>query len=114
MAIAKVTDPEGYEVTLEEERWQHIIEGHPEIEKLRDVLLDTLKSPALIQQETDAEEVFLYYRLTGRSFYKHNDIYMVAVVERSEGNKIAGVKTAYLVKQPKKGRKMVWFNLQQK
>ncbi|GAC1435425.1 MAG: hypothetical protein NVS1B11_37350 [Terriglobales bacterium] len=48
---AKVTDPQGYEVTLTEERWQHITEGHPEVEKLLDVLLATLEAPGLISQD---------------------------------------------------------------
>ncbi|GAC1516495.1 MAG: hypothetical protein NVS1B11_37340 [Terriglobales bacterium] len=37
---------------------------------------------------------------------------MGVVVERSHGNKLASVKTAYLVKEPKKGGKIIWFNLQ--
>jgi hypothetical protein len=109
MAIAKVTDPQGYEVTLEEERWKHIIDGHPEVAKLFDILVKTLSEPELIYRDQVDKEVNFYYRLTGRSVLRRDDIYMSAVVERSEGNKIARVKTAHLVKQPKKGGEIVWF-----
>jgi hypothetical protein len=112
MAIAKVTDPQGYEVTLEEERWKHITDGHPEVSKLLDILIKALAEPELICRDKADPEVHFYYRLTGRSVLRRDDIYMSAVVERSEGNKIANVKTAHLVKQPKKGGEIVWFKPQ--
>jgi len=112
MAIAKVTDPQGYEVTLEEERWRHIVKGHPEVEKLQDVLIKALGEPELIYRDKEDREVHFYYRLTGRSVLRRNDIYMSAVIKRSEGNKIADVRTAHLVKQPKKGGEIVWFRPQ--
>lgn len=31
--IATMTDPKGRTVTLTQERWEHIIEGHPEVER---------------------------------------------------------------------------------
>jgi hypothetical protein len=43
MPIARVNDPEGYEVALEDERWEHIIiEGHPEIAPLQAILIQCI------------------------------------------------------------------------
>lgn len=114
MPIAKVTDPEGYEITLDEERWEHIIHGHPEIAPHQDILLGTIGEPNLIKCDPDRDDVFYYYRLTGRSVFRRNDIYMSAVVERSEGNKVGRILTAYFVAQPRKDGEIRWFNLQQK
>jgi hypothetical protein len=109
MPIVRVTDVQGYEVLLEDERWEHILDGHPEMKDLRDLLLETLRVPELILRDPDRPEVFFYYRLTGRSIWRRNDIYISAVVERSDGNKVARVKTAHLVKQTKKDGVLVWL-----
>lgn len=114
MPIARVNDPEGYEITLEEERWDHIIDGHPEIAPLQDILIHAISEPNLIKRDPDRVEVFYYYRLTGRSVLRRNDIYISVVVERSEGNKVGRILTAHLVKHPRKDGEIIWFNLQQK
>ena len=114
MATEKLTDPLGYEIRIEDDRWAHIIDRHPEVEPLRDVLLQTINEPNLIKKDAERADVFYYYRLTGRSVFRRDDIYMSAVVERSEGNKLGRVLTAYLVKQPRKDGDIAWFNLQTK
>ena len=114
MPSAKVTDPQGYEVIIEEDRWEHIIDRHPEVEPLQDILLQTLDKPNLVKRDPDRDEVFYYYRLTGRSVLRRDDIYMSAVVERSEGHKIGRVLTAHLVRQPRKDGEIVWFDPQLK
>lgn len=43
--IASIQDPAGRSVQLTEERWQHIILRHPELEPYRAEVLDTVKSP---------------------------------------------------------------------
>lgn len=109
MATAKTTDPQGYEVVLDDERWEHILEGHPEMAELRDGLMATLSSPELILRDPDSQQIHFYYRLTGRSVFRRDDIYISAVVERSDGNKFARVKTAHLVKATKKNGELVWM-----
>jgi hypothetical protein len=79
---------------------------------LQDLLLLTLKEPELIQQDPDRAEIYYYYRITGRSLFRRNDLYLSTVIERSEGNKTGRVLTGHLVKQPKKGGKLVWFKPQ--
>jgi hypothetical protein len=112
MPVKKVTDPQGYEIALEDERWEHIIEGHPEMTEHHDLLLEVMERPELIVGDPERKEVFYYYRLTGRSIFRRNDIYISAVVERSEGNKVGRVKTSHLVKETKKDGVLVWFNRQ--
>jgi hypothetical protein len=109
METIKVTDPEGYEISLEDERWQHITQGHPEMAELQDAILDTLKDPELIYQDAERPETFYYYRLAGRTLLRTNDIYIVTVVRRSDGNKVARVMTSHLVRKIKEGRKLRWF-----
>ena len=109
MPLVKVTDVQGYEVILEDERWEHITNGHPEMKDLRELLIETMASPELILRDPDRDEVFFYYRLTGRSIWRRNDIYISAVIERSDGNKVARVKTAHLVKTTKKDGVLIWL-----
>jgi capsid portal protein len=78
----KITDPQGYEITLSAETWhKHIVRGHVEVGELLDVVLKTLEEPEVIQKDPDFPEVHTYYRLTGRSIFRRNDIYMGVVVE---------------------------------
>jgi hypothetical protein len=44
-SLFHVLDPEGYEIVLEVERWDHIIEGHPEIKPLLDLIKATAETP---------------------------------------------------------------------
>jgi hypothetical protein len=76
--------------------------------------IQCISEPNLIKRDPERDEVFYYYRLTGRSIFRRDDIYMSAVVERSEGNKVGRILTAHLVRQPRKDGEVIWFNLQQK
>ncbi len=110
MPVFKVTDPQGYEVTLETERWEHITSGHPEMRELYDILAETIAKPEIIKRDEKRPDIFYYYRLTGRSIWRHDDIYCSAVVSRSEGNKTGRVRTAHLVKKPRPDGELVWFS----
>lgn len=112
MAVEKRTDPQGYEIALEDERWDHIIERHPEMEEHRELLLQAMESPELILRDPQRQQTFYYYRLTGRSVFRRDDIYISVVIERSDGNKVGMVKTSHLVKETKKDGVLVWFKRQ--
>ena len=43
----------GVAVRLTEERWGHIVGGHPELEGQRDRVLETVADPELIQEGDD-------------------------------------------------------------
>jgi len=107
-AIFEVVDPQGFRVILEEERWRHITARHPEMRDKLELLEITIRSPQLIKREAPDGNIHFYLRLTGRSFFRHSDVYMSAVVERSD-KKTARIKTAHIVKEPKKGE-IVWLS----
>ncbi len=108
MAV-KVADVQGYEVVLDDERWEHILDGHPEMADHRDLLIETMRRPELILRDPERSRVFYYYRLVGRSVFGWKDIYLSAVIEHYEGNRMARVKTAYLVKRTKRDGVLVWL-----
>lgn len=107
-SLFHVLDPEGYEIVLEIDRWDHIVDGHPEIKPLFDLVQETVKAPELILQDSCRKETHYYYRLSGRRLLRRDDLYLVAVVRRSDADKNGTVRTAYLVKEVRKGV-LVWL-----
>lgn len=51
MATEVITDPLGVEVTLTDERWDHILLYHPEMVPHRADLLETLERPGVIYEK---------------------------------------------------------------
>lgn len=105
-----VVDPRGYAISLQMDTWErHITVRHPEIRDMLDLVIATLSSPQVVmEQQQGPGSVWFYYRLTGRSFYRHNDIYLSVVVDLDETAKVGLVKTAHLVREIRKGR-VVWM-----
>lgn len=58
---AVVTDGLGHEIYLTDERWQHIVDEHPEMEGCEDKLLDALRLGRRFQDSV-RPNVFLYHR----------------------------------------------------
>ncbi len=58
---AVVTDGLGHEIYLTDERWQHIVDEHPEMEGCEDQLLDTVRLGRRFQDSV-RPDVFLYHR----------------------------------------------------
>jgi hypothetical protein len=107
-SVFHVLDPEGFEIVLEIERWEHIVDGHPEVKPLLDLVQETVTKPELILQDGCRKETHYYYRLTGRRLLRRDDLYLVAVVRRSTTEKNGNVRTAYLVKEFRKGV-LIWL-----
>jgi hypothetical protein len=104
-----VTDPEGYTVSLDMHTWQnHIAKDHPEMRKFEDLIGMTAEHPTLIQRGSGT--TYYYYRLTGRSFYKANDVYLSLVVERNEVTKSGTVLTAHIVKEVRSYGETTWMS----
>jgi hypothetical protein len=53
--LERVTDRWGNRITLTDERWQHIIEWHPELEREDDVL-DTIRKGSRRQYAIDPQK----------------------------------------------------------
>ena len=58
---ATVSDGLGHSIYLTEERWQHIVDEHPEMKGWEQKALDTLRLGRRFQ-DSARPDVFLYYR----------------------------------------------------
>ena len=85
---------------LSDERWNHIIDAHPEIKELRRELEGALIEPELIKRSVYNENVVLFYR-----HYKHiyEGKYMCVVVRLDEKS----IVTAYITDRIKSGD-IIW------
>lgn len=94
----------GIPIRLTDERWQHVVARHPEMQTQRDRVLETISIPEMIQQGDFGE--FLAFRfytvtpLTGKFL----------VVAYQEGTAHDGfVITSYLTRQPSARRLILWM-----
>lgn len=106
----RLKDPTGLTVILRVQTWErHVVVGHPELKDLLDVVTRTILEPEVVVESPSQPFTQLYYRLTGRSLFRRNDIYMTVVVRVNPESGSGTVKTAYLVKKIKEGGKLIWF-----
>ena len=97
-----LTDFEGLEVRLTEERLAHILE-HPEMAGMEDKIAETLAEPERVIESLSDPEARLYYR-----FYlgtRVGDKHLCVVVKMAQND--AFVLTAYLVGKPSGGTQ-IW------
>jgi hypothetical protein len=59
--LKQVTDRWGNRITLTDERWQHIIEWHPELEGFEDDVLDTIRKGRRRQDPIDPHKYKYMY-----------------------------------------------------
>ena len=87
-------------IGLPDERWNHIIDTHPEIKELLKELEGALLDPELIKRSVYNENVVLFYR-----HYKHiyEGKYMCVVVRLDEKS----IVTAYITDRIKSGD-VIW------
>jgi len=87
-------------IELSDERWNHIIETHPEIKEFIKELEGALIDPELIKRRVYNENVVLFYR-----HYKHiyEGKYMCVVVRLDEKS----IVTAYITDRIKSGD-VIW------
>jgi hypothetical protein len=62
-----IRDPKGREITLDDERWAHIIDGHPELRDIRDDVLRAVKDPSEILAGRAPDEEWFYLAGAGPS-----------------------------------------------
>ncbi len=86
----------GVPIRLTEERWQHIIRGHPELKKYQDEVLKTVASPDEIYQGKQGE------LLAVREFAEDK---LLVVIYREINQKDGFIITAFLTKRK---RKLSW------
>jgi len=98
-----ITSRNGIPIRLSEERWNHIIQRHPEMDGCRDMVIETVAMPDLIQAGDSGEllAVRLYDKTSlGR---KH-----VVVAYRETSTTDGFILTAYLTRRPSQQREVLW------
>lgn len=93
----------GIPVRLTEERWQHIVHRHPEMDDQRERILETLSEPDMIQRGDFGE-------LLAIRFYPETPLTrkFLVVVYRELSPDEGFILTAYLTTRPSAGRVTIW------
>jgi hypothetical protein len=87
--LDQVTDRWDNRVTLTDERWQHIVEGHPELEEFREQVLETVRKGRRKQDPIDPQKYKYFYPVQRLPF----GLTHIVVVAKLAGRKF--VLTAY-------------------
>jgi hypothetical protein len=90
-------------VRLTEERWQHIIRRHPEMDNQREQVLETLAEPDMIQQGDFGE--LLAVRLYPETPLTRK---FLVVVYREISSEDGFILTAYLTSRSSARRVTIW------
>jgi hypothetical protein len=93
----------GVPIRLTDERWEHISQNHPEVNSMRQEILETVADPDLIQGGDSGE--LLALRRYDRTLMG-SKLLVVAYREVSEEDGF--VLTAYLTTRPSNSRSILW------
>ena len=98
-----VHSPNGVPVRLTEERWQHIVRRHPEMDNQRQRVLETLAEPDVIQQGDFGEVLAV-------RFYPETPLTrkFLVVVYREVSHEDGFILTAYLTSRPSARGVTIW------
>jgi hypothetical protein len=98
-----VPSPNDVPVRFTEERWQHIIHRHPEMDSQRNKVLETLAEPDMIQKGD-------FGTLLAIKFYPETPMSekFLLVAYREVSTEDGFILTAYLARRPAARREVVW------
>ena len=90
-------------VRLTDERWQHIIRRHPEMDHQRERVLETVAEPEMIQKGDFGE-------LLAIRFYSETPLTskFLVVAYRETSADDGFVVTAYFARRPSDRRELIW------
>ena len=88
----------GDKVDLPNERWDHIIKEHPEVELHKSKIGEVLNDPAYVKRSRRDKDVLLYYRYYSDIF---NGKYLLVVVKK--GRERSFILTCYITDEIRKG-----------
>ena len=93
----------GVPIRLTEERWQHIVRRHPEMDDQHERVLETLVKPDMIQQGDFGE-------LLAIRFYPDTPLTskFLVVAYREVSSEDGFAMTAYLTRRPSARRVTIW------
>jgi hypothetical protein len=93
----------GVPIRLTDERWQHIVDGHPEMASEQDHVLQTVEAPDFVQAG-DFGELLAVRQWLVTAFRRKFVVVAYREVDRMDGF----VLTAYLARRPSRSRMVVW------
>lgn len=79
-----IRDPQGRDVLLEAERWEHIVDGHPELGHIQQEILRAVRSPTEIMEGRMSDEEWFYLEGAGPSRW----LKVVVVFDRHNSGRI--------------------------
>jgi hypothetical protein len=79
-----IRDPEGRDVLLDVERWEHIVDGHPELGHVQDEILRAVESPTEVMAGRTSDEEWFYLEGAGPSRW----LKVVVVFDRAGSGRI--------------------------
>ena len=93
----------GVPIRLTEERWTHIVTNHPEMDSLREQVLETVAEPDRIQAGDFSEHLAIRR-------YEHTplDAKHLIVAYREVDDEGGFIITAYLTRRPSIERTVLW------
>ena len=80
--MGQVTDRWGNRITLTDERWQHIIEWHPELEEFQEEVLETIRRGRRRQDPMDQQKYKYIRRVEGLPFGLTHIVVVVRIAAR--------------------------------
>lgn len=98
-----IASKHGVPIRLSQERWDHIIRRHPEIDGQKDKMLETISTPDAILSGDFGE--CLAVRLYPKTPLTRKHL---VVVYKETSKKDGFILTAYFTTEPSKGRKAIW------
>jgi len=93
----------GVPIRLTEERWQHIVLRHPEMQELQEKVAETLVGPHIIQQGDAGELIALRFYSEAPVINK-----FVVVIYKETSQEDGFILTAYLSNFPNNRRTTIW------
>jgi hypothetical protein len=82
--VRLIRDPEGRDVLLGVERWEHIVDGHPELGHVQEEVLRAVESPTEVIPGRSSGEEWFYLEGAGPSRW----LKVVVVFDRSNRGRI--------------------------
>jgi hypothetical protein len=79
-----IREPQGRDVLLDVERWEHIVDGHPELGHIQEEVLRAVESPTEVMAGRSSDEEWFYLEGAGPSRW----LKVVVVFDRSNSGRI--------------------------
>ncbi len=80
--MKQITDRWGNRIALTDERWRHIVEGHPELEDFQDEVLDTIRKGRRRQDPIDLQKYKYIHPVQGLPFGLTHIVVVVKLATR--------------------------------